>query len=61
MPRVDHLGFADGRQHALRGRRIRQGFPLAEVEVFLDRHLFLARLLVSREEIADDVHEASFV
>jgi len=59
MTRVKQFGFADGRQHALGGRGVNEWIALAGIEVFLDRHLFFTRLLVTVQKTADDIHATS--
>jgi hypothetical protein len=56
MPRVEHLGFANGLEHTLGRRGVSHRISFAQVEVFLQRILFLAGALVTSGEVTDHVH-----
>ena len=57
VARVDRLRLADGLEHALRRRGIRQGVALAFRQVLLEREFFLAGTFVAGCELADHVHD----
>ena len=56
VARVDHLGLADGLEHALGGGGVGQRVALALREVVFDRQLFFASALEARGKVADDIH-----
>ena len=61
MPGVYDLGVADCCEHALGRGGVHQAIPLAGLEIVLKRHFLFARLLVTRQEIANDIHGSSLL